>query len=337
MAILQLPALGTSQEQVQYVMGILDEHVTKNRKGLQLLCPKNIMGDLDAQKRLRSIAKDIPSDYVVTFHAPFDAHVPNTKLDLSHPDSVATYCAVADLATEIGAQGIIIHTNTVFTHDAWKPPLTSYTHVHEKIFPLVYKNLAHLSQYTSLPFHIENMCFPLRGDRTLEETEIPFDPYVWTYEGILHFLGKTSIQMSFDTSHYGIVSHKINEVWKTYHGKITAEDIAKEKLKVYPQNVTQQPSLVDAFTGIQEKTGNRITHVQIADYKGSWLPKDHGGRLLGEGLGVGEGDFGEELLKLVSLIDKTYPEIPISLDVDVQDYLKRPEQIESLKRVLEVL
>ncbi len=341
MAIIQLPAAGWSKEQIQYVVLLLEKYVVGHQKGVQVLCPKEVVENASSRKEfIRNVNQYIPPSYSNLFHAPISPHSDDPRFNLLSPQSVDYYRSLAGIVHEAGGSVMVIHCNTVFAPDQWKVPLTDYGYIQANIFPKIQKHLREIVNSSPITIAIENMPLPLKGDKTSVASEIPFDPCLLTIEQMLEFIqhAPAALKFVFDTSHYGIMMHKVNSLFKKYNSAITSQDIDEEKLKgIYPALITKQPSVVDAFRKLQQ-TG-RIIQVQMADTRGTWQASSENspGRIFEEGSEIGEGLLGKDLLTLAQHINNTSNDISISLDINVRDFLNRDEQVRSLKKVIEAL
>ncbi len=341
MAILQLPAAGWSKEQLQYVVSLLEKYVVGHRKGIQILCPRDLLENVTSRKQfLTNVRTLIPPSYTNTFHAPISPHVHDPHLNLTCRESIAYYRAIAAVVKEAGGSVLVIHCNAVFSHQQWKEPLTDYGYVQKQVFDKIHLHLKEIVKDLPLTIAVENMPFPLKGDKTSKISEIPFDPCLLTVEQMKEFIERAPPQLgfAFDTSHYGIASTKINEMQATYGTSITQWDLEEEGLKgVYPPLIVKQPSMTEAFKLLQ-KSG-RIVHLQMADAGGQWSPHQEGtaSQHFVEGAEIGKGNHGPQLLDLARLIHAHHPNLPISLDINVRDYLQREEQVRSLQAVLRAL
>ncbi len=341
MAILQLPAAGWSKEQLQYVVSLLEKYVIGHQKGVQVLCPKDLVDNSLARQQFISNVKSlIPPSYVNTFHAPISPHIDDHLLNLTSKRSVSYYRNLASIVKEAGGSVLVIHCNAVFSPSHWKEPLTDYGYVQASIFGTIQQNLREIAKDSPLTIAVENMPLPLKGDKTSDIKQIPFDPCLLTIEQMSHFLETTpqNVGFVFDTSHYGLMKNIVDRLSQKYGQTTTPQDIETEGIKgLYPSLIRRQPSLVDTFTRLQ-KTG-RVVHVQMADAAGSWRRStEHDpGELFIEGEEIGKGYLGEELLTLARTISTASPQIPISIDVNVQDFLHREEQVRSLQKVLQAL
>ena len=338
MVIIQLPAAGLIPEQVKTVVEILDQYVpVPLQKGIQVLCPRDLAENFTSREYFLATMKLIPITYINTFHSAISAHKKDSKLNLLSPESIDYYCSLAEIIKKAGGEVLVIHCNCVFDHTEWKYPLTDYKYIQQNGFAKIMNNLRQIAARVNIKIAIENMPFPLKGDVTSEPEEIPFDPLLLTTTQMIEFLQQlpNNIALAFDTSHYGISREKIDYLWKKY-GTLTLEEINREGLKgIYPEMIQEPLSVLDAFNKIQEQT-NRILHLQLADHYSTWFPNKVGfkAQQFEEGYIIGEGILGQELFALCSTIAEKYPHIPISLDVHVTDYLQRPEQVQSLKRVV---
>lgn len=339
MAIIQLPAGGWSKEQLNYVVSLLEKYVKRHHKGIQVICEKNLVYDVEKKKQfLENIYSIIPVTYINTFHSPISPHEYDPDLNLISTKSISYYSSLAKIVHQAGGSTLIIHCNCVFSPDRWKEPLTDYGYIQENIFGVIINNLQEIIKDSPIRIAVENMPLPLKGNVTTSASEIPFDPCLLTVGQIKDFLNSVpGTSFIFDTSHYGLASKKINSLIDEF-GTVTSKIIDEQELKgIYPEMLVLQPSVIDAFMEIQ-KTG-KIAQIQLADFKYKWLSDKFGfsASCFIEGEEINKGEFGNELIELVRIVDKKYPEIPISIDVNVDDYLQREEQIRSLILVLQAL
>jgi len=361
MVIIQLPAAGWIPEQVKRVVEILEEnmpvltfplsHNLSFKKGIQILCPKDLIdisSSVDSlspsfpplslsRKNFLASVKQIPNEYVNTFHGPISPHNKDPQLNLLCSESVKYYTSLAEFIQQVGGEVLVIHCNSVFDPEEWSGSLTDYKYVQEKVFDVIITHLKEIASQVKIKIAVENLPFPLKGNVTSELNEIPFDPSLITVQQIQNFLQQLppNIGLAFDTSHYGISQEKINYLWRKY-GVPTLENINREGLKgIYPEMIKEQLSIVEAFKKIQEFS-HKIFHIQLADYRGTWFPNKDGFKpqQFYEGYPVGRGDLGKDLFDLCSVVSEKYTHIPISLDLDVTDYMQRPEQIRALKEVI---
>lgn len=291
MITIQLPALGTSEDQLKYVVRIVQEHVPDTyKKGMQVILNKDVIENTELQEKVyRNIQEFVPEDFVLIFHAPISPHEDDPRLNLLNEECVGVYTEIATLAERCNAHSMIIHSNCVFPE------------AHENVqdlFPKVVQNFHNIT--SNIPIMVENLPFPLNGDTETDPTKIPFDPFLGTIEQVEEFLEKTNAPFCFDTSHFGILRKNVQE---------------------------PQPSLLEFWNRVHEKT----LCIQLADFKGQW--KAHQATFE-EGSPIGEGELADEFAPLLQKAAIDNPNLILSVDVEVKDFLHRPEQIEGIKRVI---
>ncbi len=342
MVTLALPALASNEEQTRYVVKLIEEHTADFSKGIQLLMFSQVLDNPEMEREIERISRIIvPHSFRKFFHAPISPHHYDSRLNLACEESVAVYVHLAKLVERCGGEAMIIHTNCTYGPDQWRIPQSDREVVYEKVLLKIHHNIEAIIKQSPVPILLENLPLPLYGDSTAEPTRIPFDPFLGTIKQIEEFyLGADArLQFCFDTSHFGILSRQVNRLAKKYGAKITAEQINHEGLKIYAQDVQLQPALMQMYAALKELLDTRISCVQLADYQGEWRCA-HGldsGSIFHEGYIVGKGDLGQELLDFTVAYAREYPHGFISVDVNVQDFLQRDEQIESLQAVVAAL
>jgi len=65
-----------------------------------------------------------------------------------------------------------------------------------------------------------------------------------------------------------------------------------------------------------------------------WIPYES---MLEEGVVLGDGDLGDSVFNIAREIERNHPDMPVSLDIGERDYVGRPNQKESLRRLLQAL
>jgi hypothetical protein len=326
MVVIQLPALGTSKEQLAYVVGIVKKYVPDTfQRGVQIILGKDVIDNSELQEQVyQNITETIPEDFVIIFHAPISPHEDDSRLNLLNEECVAVYNEIAKLAQRCNAHSMIIHSNCVFMPDKWTDEMKSYEYV-QSLFPKVLENMQKIIDQSTIPVMIENLPLPLRGDVEADPTKLPFDPFLGTIGQMEEFLQKSNAPFCFDTSHFGILRKKIHSLIRE---NITIKDIEQEGLRwVYPEHVVEQPSLVGFWDKVEEKT----LCIQLADFQGMW---DIEGGKFDEGYPIGDGELKDEFAELLQKAVSDNPDLILSVDVEVENFLDRPEQIEGIKRVI---
>ncbi len=340
MVTLALPALATNEEQTRYVVSLLEKHVRGFGRGIQLLLFSNVLDNAVLEEEVVRVSTTVvPGSFRKIFHAPIAPHHYDSRLNLSCEESVEVYVHLARLVARCGGEAMIIHTNCTYEPDQWES--VTRAHIYDRMLQKVYGHLKAIIAQSPVPILLENLPTPLKGDVTSDSATLVFDPFLGTVEQIREFYDGAvcGLQFCFDTSHYGILRRQVNNLAMKYGSGITSHDVNKEGLKVFCEDVVMQPGLEGLYAQLRVLMGKKMTCVQLADYKGEWRAA-HGndkGSIFEEGSIVGGGDFGEELLSFTVAYARDYPTGIISVDVGVEDFLKRDEQIVSLQRVVEAL
>ncbi|MBI2573093.1 hypothetical protein HYV86_04500 [Candidatus Woesearchaeota archaeon] len=344
MVTLALPALASHEGQVRYVVSLLDDLVVKQgfHAGIQLLLFSNVIDDVAVARDVERISKNVvPSSFRKIFHAPISPHAYDSRLNLACEESVEVYVNLAHLVERCGGESMIIHTNCTYDATQWKSPLTDREYISKTVLPKVYAHIKAIIDQSPIPILLENLPNPLKGDATANPHQTVFDPFLATIGQIKEFYDSVDprLDFCFDTSHYGILARQVNRLAAKYGVQITSHHIDQEGLKLYPQDVLPQPSLLELYPELKRYFKKKITCVQLADYRGEWRAAQgiDKGSVFDEGYVVGEGDLGQELLDMTVAYARDYPTGIISVDVGVADFLKRDEQIVSLNRVVAAL
>lgn len=113
--IVELPS-AFAEEQIKAVVSILAKNLPSCvQPGIQLLQMDRTRKEAGDFYDLINLVKSIvPSDFHIEVHAPICPHDPQLDLNLANPKSTEIILANAFFAQAIGAETLIVHTNTVY-------------------------------------------------------------------------------------------------------------------------------------------------------------------------------------------------------------------------------
>ncbi len=336
--IIELPS-PFSRMQIKAVASILAEELPSYvQPGIQLLQMDRRRKSRADFKELTDLVKStVPEEFYLEVHAPICPHDPLPELNLVNADSAEIILANAFFAWEVGAETLIIHTNTVY-YSASAPgrnPVTVWDESNNKfevmrrnIKERMYENLFLLAEKSPVVIGVENMPLPINGDRSASATGIIYEPNMVTYEDLLDFCRRTQdcpkLGVVYDTSHGVLANGILNELRE--QGIDTSAKLMCTPFRgIYPEFTGIQPEVDVAVKGLCEQS--KLVSVQLAEAGERWKI----GQVLQEDAPLGGKDY-PVLLDLVKSLRET--EVPFSLDIGEKDYLSRPNQRASLKRLL---
>ena len=108
MAVLQLPVNPLDEEQLKLKIKIINKIVPLgHQKGL-LIYFGDVFPNYNSlfNQVKKNILAYVPSDFILTLHAPFSSHCPNRYLNFSLPESIVFFKQTIKLAEEIKAKSI---------------------------------------------------------------------------------------------------------------------------------------------------------------------------------------------------------------------------------------
>ncbi|GEM_PF-4118793 len=339
MLVFQLPAIPDAR-QIDAVVGILEETVGKAYpKGVQLFRGQIDGPHASSSDEIERLVRDhIPKGYVVTLHAPISPKkiIPACRLDCQ--ESEAMVAENIDLAVRIGARSVIVHTGTSFYHPlAAGVPASEEKYRFQRMSPSaleaarsnVYHRVARIGHAAGdgVLVSIENDPLPIGAESVNDPTTAFLNPYLSTFSHLadfndyLHAYTPPTVGVCFDTAHYLRTIETIRGEGRNPQPDTTAFfDIVRPSL----DDVSLSPVVEMLLT-----TG-RLYDIQIADSIG-W---SRGGRKP-KSFSIAGGPHESELVRVTRMADAycttTSREIVLSLDVDEQDYIARPNQRVSLQ------
>ncbi len=337
MAVIQLPCSPVSGR-IKHAVEVLERVVPDDyKKGIQLfLGHPDYLGKAE---KIKKAVRGIPPKYHLTVHAPFSAHVPLSKCNLSFDEGLETLRKSIRLAEELNAKSLTLHTNTNYYAPSketksslvWNEDYDNYAVVQKEIIEKAFANIKKVAKETKLKLSVENIPIPLHGDRTTNPSDIIYEPCMTTKESMISFAKKfadvKNVGLCFDVCHYGDSRGMINALLRNYK-PLTLENIKKEGLgALYPEKLSIQPSMVE-FMKEFVAAGGRIFDVQLSDHGEIWMKKTETskGRKLTEGLNLLEGKSGIEILETAEFAAKNFPDAALSFDIEVKDYENIVEQ-----------
>ncbi len=340
--IIQLPFVPKYPEQAEAVLGILKGLPSYVRPGVQIFRgPVDIHEQIPDDALVEYVNKNVPAEYVRTLHAPISDDNPDPRYSLMHPESEEMVLANLRVAERIGARSLTVHTNTVFTQDErnrWTPELDDYQTMLERVRQPVYERLNLLARQSDVLIGVENMPLPIRGDKKKDPSNLLYEPMMNSTEDMADFCllaTAENLGITFDTSHAEITRYWLNFLFGC--GIRNPGDERKTYFRgIYPGHFGIQPSVKDWLLHLL-KCGE-VVDVQLADTRDGWLAYVN---TVEEGVALGDGKLGEDLFEIARRIDKDYPDVPVSLDIDEGKeegaYVRRTRQKESIKRLLEAI
>jgi hypothetical protein len=178
------------------------------------------------------------------------------------------------------------------------------------------------------------MPIPIKGDITTDPDEILYEPNMTAREDATEFCESTkqneNLKITFDTAHTKSAQEVLNRIRK--NGLTTKKDLKRTPFRgIYLEQTRQQPDIYHFLEEFLRR--EKIADVQLSDVGRLWKPYCH---TLSEGAVLGDGLIGDEVFDIAQNSMK-YPDIPISIDVSEEDYINRPNQLKSLRRLLERL
>ena len=336
--IIQLPFVPGDLKQAEAVLGILKTLPSHIKPGVQIFRgPVDIHEQIPDDALVEYVNKTFPAEYVKTLHAPISDDNPDPRYSLAHPESEEMVLSNLRVAERIGARSVTLHTNTVFTQggdNPWTDEMNDYRTMARRVREPVYHRLDKLADDANVKIGVENMPLPIRGNHEskLDPSRILFEPlmnsqddlrFFCMYSAIMPFLGLT-----YDTSHAEIARRVLNEL-RAYRIN-TPDDLMQTPYRgVYPGHFDIQPSVKHGIAELLRL--GKVIDVQLADTKGRWIPNNSTAQ---EGVVLGDGDLGEDIFEIARLINRDYSSVPVSIDVAEEDYIARPRQRESLRRLL---
>lgn len=338
MVTIQLPASAVRIENIRRTVHVLNTIVPEGMyKSIQLF---QTMLDEPFEARAKKIiqnAKEIPSSFLTTLHAPFCSHSPLPEYDISRQEGLLMLEKTCKLAEKIGCHSIVAHFNVIRYHPstnkspAWdKRWLDEHTLFDDIVRP-VFENISLLSEKTECVLSFENMPIPLHGNVTTDPQEIFCDPCMTSFEFLERFAeefkNKNNVKICFDTSHYGLASGILNRELSLQDTLSRKDLLAAGLYPIYPSIIQKQPTVSKAIRKLLEI--GALGEVQLSDYGVLWEQSRKGkkGRLLEEGKGFLEGEGVFEILDAARLVAGDAKEIPLAFDVEVKDYYAMIEQI----------
>jgi len=332
---IQLPAMASNKGQVDAVVGILEEKVTPpNRKGIQLLVflKEYALDWKGVSKAISENLKGVPGEYVNTLHAPISPTKPNELVDLRERASLRTVLDMAEFAGDHGIGNITLHSNAVTMMSDWDEKYSLESRRSEDRKKIL-DNLARVATvYPYIHFGLENLPLPIMGDAILEPSRSPFEFFMTESLDIVEFarelgeLGR-NLGLCLDVDHYEIYKAKAESLLSKYGLDFGASDMDKEGLRGLSLPLGFPESLGELVRKIRLAEGN-IFDCQIGGYDGSlWLP---GKQTFREGQVLSDENMGEEIVRGTRGVIGQFPGCNVSIDVNVDEYIKRPEQRASL-------
>ena len=344
--IVQLPVIPV-KEQVCAVVDILDSMLPMSTpRGIQIFrgC-REVYDPSDTGKIVVDLVQDhVPAEYHISLHAPFAAKsiVPFYRCDVE--ESKKMLHENFDLARSIGAKDLIIHAGTVFYHPRasippefeayrWKNMTSSER---KNVTVTVCKNISDVARrYPDISLHVENMPAPISFD-TSDVKKCFLDPLLNSYISILDFFrilheqsDIENIGLCFDTNHYlrTVSTLRMNDTTTALQEAL--QGVKQDK----HDNMLTELNTKD-LRWIAEQLPEEIISVQVSDTI-AWIQKGAPTRALS----LKEGPHWEEIKEFLKILKKQNAHyertIPLSFDIDEQDYIARPHQRESLELFLD--
>lgn len=338
--IIQLPAVPNYPEQVRAAVDILERELPSYvRPGVQIY--RGNIDSLQVSDRylFELVGREIPREFVKTLHLPFPSWTPRRETSLSYLESERMVLDNIRLAEDMGARSITLHPGTIFYRQShgigefvWRPELDQYDIAYREVKGPAIERLKRIAQTTELVIGVENMPIPINGDDIDDPSKNLYEPSMVTFEDLMDFCERAStvsnLKITFDISHAKISQVTVNRL------KGVCPDSSRAYLHgVDTERVEYQPLVSYVLGRLLERA--KISDVQLGDVLPSTRLPDY---TFSESTQLGEGLLGEEIWHIVRMMSE-YPDIPISIDVreQDQDYIERPNQVKSIRRLLQEL
>lgn len=336
--IVELPSAFT-EEQIKAVISILAKDLPSYiQPGIQFLqtdCDRQKPTDFHSLEAL--VHSIVPSDFHLEVHAPICPHNPRSDLNLANPKSVDILLANAYFAKEIGAETLIVHTNTVYyptpaldrdPATIWEASNNDFKTMCRNIREKMYINLLVLGEESPVVIGVENMPLPLNGDRCSSAAGIIYEPNMISYEDLQEFCLGTKecpkLKMVYDTSHGSLAKGILDELRE--QGTDTSEKLLRTPFRgIYPEEIGVQPALLYVVKMIYNQ--DKLASIHLTEAGGLWRE----GEMIEEDGPLGGKEY-PQLLEMVRYLQRT--NTPISLDIREEDYISRPHQRASLRKLL---
>ena len=330
MTIIQLPTI-LEASQLEAVQKLVDTYIPdEHEKGIQIFqgSRENPLGNIDCGE----LSQHLRGDYFVTLHAPFALEF-SPEYFMANPAPKLPLRKTFDAARKIDANSVTIHLSLAFTAPMINSPAVwsyrSLDAAKEAFLDAAYQNVMDLARECDIKLGVENMPILYRGDYYNTLQKIRYEPALTTIEMILDFMRETNIGLCLDICHYNLNRDIINDAGTS----ATPESLSE--LGIYgllPGMMGQQPPVEDAVKKILSR--GQIVDLQIADHGRKWIQNE---QLMQEGLPIGAGRGGDGVLATAKYVARNSPKTPISLDVEEHDYIRRPNQLASLEKLLATL
>ncbi|MBI4174908.1 MAG: hypothetical protein HY517_04650 [Candidatus Aenigmarchaeota archaeon] len=336
--IIQLPFVPRYPEQAEAVLGILKGLPSYVQPGVQIFRgPVDLHEQIPDDALAEYVNKNVPAEFVRTLHAPISDDNPDPRYSLMHPESEEMVLANLRVAERIGARSLTVHTNTVFTQggrNPWTPKLDNYNTMAGRVRQPVYERLNLLARQSGVLIGVENMPLPIRGDKKTDPTSLLYEPMMTSFEDLLDFCDNVRCAgITYDTAHGELTRYSLNLLFKYL---THPSDVRETYFRgIYPGHFGLQPSVKEQLFRLLGM--GRVVDVQLQDARSSWLAYVSKAE---EGMLLGDGDLGEDIFEIAREINKHYGDVPVSIDVaeaSKEEYISRPRQRESLRRLLEAI
>ncbi len=268
---------------------------------------------------------------VISVHVPFpQIDGDHTAFDPRTEAGLEKMRVTAEIAQEIGAGIVVVHSQLAYLLRDWKSEQSTNTWrdaLYEEIFASI-KKLQ--NEFPGIRFCLENMPLPLFADTVDNADDMRFNPCLVTFQDLLAAT-QAGIDVTFDICHYDMMRRLWNYLI-TRDGKIDPKLIAirDQIVGIYEHGV--QPD----YLTVVKNLGAGLGHIHLADSTGLWQNKASmpvGGLALNAGE-QNQQELSELLHHLESNPDKEYS---INLEVQDKDFTEIRETTQSLAFLAELL
>lgn len=238
--------------------------------------------------------------------------------------------SAANIATLVGAEIVVVHSQLVFTLESWRSEQYSLGW-RDKLFAEIFSVIKIFQQeFPKLRFCLENMPLPLFADSIIKPSDVRFNPCMITFEDMVRAV-EAGVMVTFDICHYDMM-RRVWHSWLDRYKKIDQTIIKEQEgvVGIYPAK--EQPTYLE----VVKKLGDGLGHIHLADSSGLWhntisLPVG------GLALGTGQQNT-QELFKLLEYLESNpTKEYTINLEILDKDFAKISETASSLTYLSELL
>lgn len=301
------PVRGARIEDIQARTALLQQAPTKLRTGFELI----LLGE-DCSRPAAIVENLRKTQFPVrSVHVPFPQYGGNyAAYDLRLPDGQEKIRVTAQIAKQVGARVVVVHSQLAYSLSDWLPEQFSL-HWRDQLFGEIFSVIKKFQQeFPVLRFCLENMPLPLFADTEHIIFGMRFNPCLITLQDMQQ-AAQAGVSLTFDICHYDMM-RRLWHKWLDEDGVIDQIRIQQRDqiVGVYPAG--RQPDYIEVVQSIAAALG----HIHLADSTGLWQNTNS---TPAGGLALGTGDQSvEELATLLHYLESS-PDTEYTINLEVKD------------------